>query len=213
MKNMSLQKIADACGGTYHGPEESLSREVSCVVIDSRKIQKDGLFIAIRGARVDGHTFIPQVMEKGALCSVSEQDLGDVPYPYIKVDSCEQALKDIAEILRHHFRKEDMIGRLGGDEFVVLLKNVDTEESVCQLASQLNQALEKTYAQGGYSVTISASIGIALAYEDGITFEELYEKADLALYEVKRGQRNGYKIYTQALEDTEDTAKGETAKV
>ena len=125
----------------------------------------------------------------------------------------DQVLKDVAEILRHQFRKEDMIGRLGGDEFVVLLKNVDTEESVCQLASQLNQALEKTYAQGGYSVTISASIGIALAYEDGITFEELYEKADLALYEVKRGQRNGYKIYTQALEDTEDTAKGETAKV
>lgn len=125
----------------------------------------------------------------------------------------DQVLKDVAEILRYQFRKEDMIGRLGGDEFIVLLKNVDTEESVCQLASQLNKALEKTYSQGGYSVTVSASIGIALAYEDGITFEELYEKADIALYEVKRGQRNGYKIYAQALEDTEEGAKGETANV
>lgn len=100
MKHMSLQEITDACGGTYHGDPALASREVSSVVIDSRKAEQDSLFIAIKGARVDGHTFIPQVMEKGALCSVSEQDLGDVPYAYIRVDSCEQALKDIAE----HYR-------------------------------------------------------------------------------------------------------------
>ena len=101
MKNMSLQKIAAACGGTYCGSTDLLDREVSSVVIDSRKVEKDSLFVAIKGARVDGHSFIPQVMEKGALCAVSEQDLGTVPYPYIRVDSCEQALKDIAE----HYRR------------------------------------------------------------------------------------------------------------
>ena len=95
MKHMSLQEIAAACGGTYHGSPELASREVSSVVIDSRKVEKDSLFIAIKGARVDGHSFIPQVMENGALCSVSEQDLGNVPYPYIRVSSCAQALKDI----------------------------------------------------------------------------------------------------------------------
>ncbi|MFR6332081.1 MAG: Mur ligase domain-containing protein [Eisenbergiella sp.] len=97
MKHMSLQEIAAACGGVYHGDDALASREVRSVVIDSRKIETDGLFIAIKGARVDGHDFIPQVMEKGALCSVSERDLGDVPWPYIQVASCEQALKDIVE--------------------------------------------------------------------------------------------------------------------
>lgn len=135
MKNMSLQKIADACGGTYHGPEESLSREVSCVVIDSRKIQKDGLFIAIRGARVDGHTFIPQVMEKGALCSVSEQDLGDVPYPYIKVDSCEQALKDIAE----HYRRSLDIKVVGISGSV---GKTSTKEMIASVLSQKYNVLK-----------------------------------------------------------------------
>lgn len=101
MKHMSLKEIATACSGIYYGDSALASREVSCVVIDSRKIQKDGLFIAIKGARADGHTFIPQVMENGALCAVSEQDLGNVPYPYIRVSSCEQALKDIAE----HYRR------------------------------------------------------------------------------------------------------------
>ena len=101
MKHMSLQEITAACRGVYHGDPAAAVREVSDVVIDSRKAGKDSLFIAIKGARVDGHSFIPQVMEKGALCSVSEQDLGDVDYPYIRVSSCEQALKDIAE----HYRR------------------------------------------------------------------------------------------------------------
>ena len=101
MKHMSLQEIAAACKGTYHGDSSLTSKEVSGVVIDSRKVSKDCLFVAIRGARVDGHTFIPQVMQDGALCSVSEQDLGETDYPYIMVDSCEQALKDIAE----HYRR------------------------------------------------------------------------------------------------------------
>ena len=64
MKHMSLQEIAAACSGIYHGDPAAASREVSGVVIDSRKAEKDCLFIAIKGARVDGHTFIPQVMEK-----------------------------------------------------------------------------------------------------------------------------------------------------
>ena len=65
MKHMSLQEIAAACGGIYHGDPAAAVREVSSVVIDSRKVEKDSLFIAIKGARVDGHTFIPQVMERG----------------------------------------------------------------------------------------------------------------------------------------------------
>lgn len=100
MKNMSLKEIAVACDGVYYGDHDSYYKEVSGVAIDSRKIEQDYLFVAIRGARVDGHTFIPQVMEQGALCSISEEKLGDVPYPYILVSSCEQALKDIAEYYR-----------------------------------------------------------------------------------------------------------------
>lgn len=109
MKNMSLKEIASACDGVYCGDEDSYYKEVSGVAIDSRKVQQDYLFVAIRGARVDGHTFIPQVMENGALCSISEEKLGDVPYPYILVSSCEQALKDIAE----HYRRSLAIKVVG----------------------------------------------------------------------------------------------------
>ena len=98
MKYMSLREIAKACGGTYFGNENKLLIRVSGVAIDSRKVEKDFLFVAIKGARVDGHDFIPQVMENGALCALSEKELGNVPYSYILVSSCEQALKDLADI-------------------------------------------------------------------------------------------------------------------
>lgn len=101
MKHMTLSEIADACCGIYYGDPAFLDCEVSSVAIDSRKVVKDTLFVAIKGARVDGHSFIPQVMEAGALCSLSEQDLGDVDYPYIRVSSCTEALKDLAE----HYRR------------------------------------------------------------------------------------------------------------
>ena len=69
--------------------------------IDSRKVEKDSLFVAIRGAKADGHTFIPQTIQEGALCALSEETLGNVAFPYILVDSCTQALKDLAE----HYRR------------------------------------------------------------------------------------------------------------
>ena len=100
MKHMSLNEIALACGGTYYGDAALLSKEVDGVAIDSRKIEKDWLFIPIKGARVDGHDFILQVMEKGALCTLSERNLGEVSFPYILVESCEVAMKSIAE----HYR-------------------------------------------------------------------------------------------------------------
>lgn len=129
MKHMSLNEIAAACGGVYHGSPETAAKEVSSVVIDSRKVKKDSLFIAIKGTRVDGHTFIPQVMEQGALCAVSEQNLGDVPYSYIKVNSCEQALKDIAE---HYRRSLDIkvVGITGS------VGKTSTKEMIASILSQ-----------------------------------------------------------------------------
>lgn len=101
MKSMSLKEIASACGGRYCGDNALLTVEVTGVAIDSRKIQDGYLFIPIKGARVDGHDFIPQVIQQGAVCTLSERELTDVSHPYILVDSCTQALKEIAE----HYRK------------------------------------------------------------------------------------------------------------
>ena len=97
MKNLSLANIAAAAGGQYVGPAEMQSFEVTAIESDSRKVPKGGLFVAIKGERVDGHKFIDQVIANGAAAVLSEIDLGEKPFPYIRVGSSLQAVKDIAE--------------------------------------------------------------------------------------------------------------------
>lgn len=97
MKNLTLAHIAEACHGTYVGTEEKKNQEVSSIFTDSRKAEEGGLFVPIKGARADAHDFIEDVMEKGALVTLSEKELGEKPYPYILVKSSLRAVKDIAE--------------------------------------------------------------------------------------------------------------------
>ena len=99
MKNMTLGNIAMCCGGTYFGDEGAKDTEVTGIAIDSRKVKKGGLFIPIQGERVDGHSFIPKVMEAGALACLSEESRTDIT-PYILVDSTKDALKKIAALYR-----------------------------------------------------------------------------------------------------------------
>ena len=103
MKNLTLRNITRTCQGTYHGNESLLDREVAGVTIDSRKVEKDFLFVAINGERFNAHQFIPDTIEKGALCVVSHEDLGDTDYPYILVEATGQALLDIAKLYRDSF--------------------------------------------------------------------------------------------------------------
>lgn len=100
MPNMTIQNIVLACEGTYVGAPELLGKTICGAVIDSRLVEEDYLFIPIKGERVDGHNFIPQVFEKGACCVLSEIELEDPKGPYIRVESSEEALKKIAAFYR-----------------------------------------------------------------------------------------------------------------
>ena len=97
MKSLTLENITRVCGGVYHGSADCLQKEAESIVTDSRKAAPGCLFVPIVGERVDAHTFIPQVMEAGALATLSERVLDDADFPYILVESSLQAIKDIAE--------------------------------------------------------------------------------------------------------------------
>lgn len=64
MKGLSIKNLVSACNGLYHGDESYLDREISSITTDSRQVEKDGLFAAIKGERSDGHKFIGQCFEK-----------------------------------------------------------------------------------------------------------------------------------------------------
>lgn len=112
MKELTLTKIAEICHGTLVGQNLQPEKTVSSVVIDSRLVEEEGLFVAIPGERVDGHSFVKAVLEKGALGALVERIPEDLllengepnpellPGGLIQVASTTQALKDLAEFYR-----------------------------------------------------------------------------------------------------------------
>jgi UDP-N-acetylmuramoyl-tripeptide--D-alanyl-D-alanine ligase len=100
MKNLTIPNIAKACGGKIYNFKGDENATIKGVAIDSRKIEKDFMYIPFIGERVDGHSFINDVMEKGAMVSLSERELQGVDFQYILVDSTAKAIKDIAEFYR-----------------------------------------------------------------------------------------------------------------
>lgn len=98
MKNMTMSQMAKACGGKLWGGAVP-SEEVTGVTMDSRLLEPGNLFIAARGDRTDGHSFIPQAIKKGALGVVCET-LPEAEVPCILVEDSFQALKEIAAFYR-----------------------------------------------------------------------------------------------------------------
>lgn len=107
----------------------------------------------------------------------------------------DQVLVDIATTLNTRFRSSDIVGRLGGDEFIILLRSVRSYDYAEHMIEELCKVIHKTYTEGDKAVTISASIGIAIAPNDGSTFEELYRKSDMAQYQIKNHGKNGFKRF------------------
>lgn len=100
MKNMSLYQIAEACRGQLFAENSLTDTEAAGVVIDSRLVEKDFLFIATAGERVDGHAYIPAAFEKGALAVVCEKLPSQPAGPCILVENSLTALRDIAKWYR-----------------------------------------------------------------------------------------------------------------
>lgn len=104
MRNLTLNNIAKACNGTLFTPEGFVDSEIDNITIDSRTTKAGTLFVPIVGAKVDGHSFIKQVYENGAVCTLTERELTKEEKacnkPYIKVESSLQAIKDIAAFYR-----------------------------------------------------------------------------------------------------------------
>ena len=97
-----LKNIAEACNGQLFCNDEVLANtEVEDITTDSRKAGKGSLFVAIKGQNVDGHDYINQTYENGALCVISENKL-DTLKPYILVENSLIAIKMVAEFYRQN---------------------------------------------------------------------------------------------------------------
>ncbi|WP_243147935.1 EAL domain-containing protein [Bittarella massiliensis (ex Durand et al. 2017)] len=99
-----------------------------------------------------------------------------------------------AERLRGFFRGEDILCRVGGDEFLVLCKNI-REEDVIRKLDAVVRSMVVSYKAQDHTIVFSISAGFAMAPEQGRTFDELYQKADMALFSAKMGGKNAFYKY------------------
>lgn len=98
------------------------------------------------------------------------------------------------------------VGRLGGDEFAILLipdgAMPPLNEQLAALAEHVLQAARMPFMFEGREMTVSASIGISVFPENGMTSPELLRSADAAMYRIKKNGRNALSFFSTSTADT-----------
>lgn len=120
----------------------------------------------------------------------------------------DQLLKEVASRLSSEIREHDLVARLGGDEFAII-QNLDAavHEPVISLALRIIDVIGRPFELDGHIASVGTSIGIALCPEQGRDGTELIKKADLALYAVKEGGRNNFRIYDAEMTEVVEHQK------
>lgn len=122
----------------------------------------------------------------------------------------DQVIATSAEIFRSVTQTRGMAGRFGGDEFMLVLENVPTEEDLRRIMKVIQKHAQWAFVEKeGFNIGFSC--GISKFPEDGKTYEELFKKADKALYIAKDKGKNRYIIYREqlhgSLEDKDDSGR------
>ena len=132
------------------------------------------------------HAYLEELSSKGCFCMIDVDNfkqINDV-YGYQKGD---QVLQSLAEILKRNARETDVVCRIGGDEFVIFYEGLTNHEVIKRKMEQVGREYEKEVLRERVVVDTSLSIGVSITGEQGREYEELYKKADEALYSVKQG--------------------------
>ncbi len=110
-------------------------------------------------------------------------------------DAGDALLKEVADRLGPLIRESDCFARMGGDEFAILLGQSCEEKDIDTVCSKIRASFDQPLLYEGISLDASFSIGAAVFPEDGESEEALFKAADLALYEIKRAGRDGWRRY------------------
>jgi diguanylate cyclase (GGDEF)-like protein len=104
-------------------------------------------------------------------------------------------LRQVAERLSSCVSAADMVARLGGDEFAIIQDEIENSEKASALARRIVEVIEEPYHVDGQEVLVTASVGIAVAPNDGADPDNLLKYADMALYAAKADGRRTYRFF------------------
>ena len=113
----------------------------------------------------------------------------------------DELVRQTANRLQKAVRQIDTVARLGGDEFAVILLDIEDVRAVEDLCERLLHQIEQPFDLAGNQVFVSASIGVALSPDTGADPADLLRKADIALYEAKKGGRGRHQVFAGDMDD------------
>ena len=141
MKNLTPARLSELLGNAGTFSEDISSTEISAVVTDSRKIVPGCLFVPLRGEKVDGHIFLRQAVESGAMLVLTASAEAAEGLPYIPVDDTKAALRTIA-----HAYLEDI-----GCKVVSVTGSVGKTSTKETIASVLSQKYKVKKTPGNFN--------------------------------------------------------------
>jgi diguanylate cyclase (GGDEF)-like protein/PAS domain S-box-containing protein len=112
----------------------------------------------------------------------------------------DELLKSVAARIRNCIRECDHVARLGGDEFAVIQTHVGNPGDIVEFVTRIHDAIRQPYECLGHQLSTDASIGIALAPQDGTDLDQLIKNADLAMYGAKADGRRTYRFFEPAMD-------------
>lgn len=112
----------------------------------------------------------------------------------------DSLLEEVGRRLAAFSSEQLQIARLGGDEFGLLFGHVAANEDLIAASTAICDALRQPFALAQATVRISATVGIAVFPEAGRTAEQLFERADYALYHAKANRRGQPTLFSEQHE-------------
>lgn len=147
--NLWLSEIAKAVNGELKNfSTDVLVKNFS---INSKSIGKDTLFIPLRGTKFDGHDFVKEALQNGAISFISQKDFEDINVPYIKVQDSLLALQSLAYYARRKLNDLKVVGVTGS------VGKTSTKEYIFNVLSLRYRAFKN---QGNFNNHIGLPISV-----------------------------------------------------
>jgi len=112
----------------------------------------------------------------------------------------DKLLQVIAQRLRGTIGSQDAVVRMGGDEFVIVASLITLDGTLDSLAQRLQAAIGAPIAIDGYTIAVTASIGVSVYPRDGLDLEVLLKHADIALYQAKESGRSCHRMFSADMD-------------
>lgn len=177
-------------GKTMDITEEKKNQELL-----EQKAERDSLTDLYNKAKmrklVEKHIRRADAHDEGAFLIIDIDDFKSINDTYGHLYGDEVLIK-IANILLISTGLEDYAGRIGGDEFCVFCRGENAGQHAMETAERISQMADRIQLSGR---RVTLSMGISKYPADAATYEDLYQKADQALYRVKHSGKNAFSVY------------------